>query len=46
MVIGDVMSHALEYIEIGNSLSFPLEVVYMGSGTHKVSVIQIVIIQF
>ena len=44
MVIGDVMGHALEYIEIGNS--FPLEVVYMGSGTHKDSVIQIVIIQF
>ena len=38
MVIGDVMSHALEYIEIGNSLSFPLEVVYMGSGTHIKSV--------
>ena len=46
MVIGDVMSHALEYIEIGNNLSFPLEVVYIGSGTHKVGVIQIVIIQF
>ena len=46
MVIGDVMSHALEYIEIGNNLSFPLEVVYMGSRTHKVSVIQIVLIQF
>jgi hypothetical protein len=39
MVIGDVMSHALEFIEIGNSLSFPLEVVYMGSGTHVKSVL-------
>ena len=39
MVIGDVMSHALVYIEIGNSLSFPLEVVYMGSGTHIKSVL-------
>ena len=29
MVIGDVLSHALEYVEIGNSLRFPLEVVYM-----------------
>jgi hypothetical protein len=39
MVIGDVMSHALKYIEIGNSLSFPLEIVYMGSGTHIKSVL-------
>ena len=39
MVIGDVMSHALEFIEIGNSFSFPLEVVYMGSGTHVKSVL-------
>jgi hypothetical protein len=39
MVIGDVMSHALEFIEIGNSLSFPLEVVHMGSGTHVKSVL-------
>jgi hypothetical protein len=29
----------LMYIEIGNSLSFPLEVVYMGSGTHIKSVL-------
>jgi hypothetical protein len=39
MVIGDVMSHALKYIEIGNSLSFPLEIVYLGSGTHIKSVL-------
>ena len=39
MVVDDVMSHALEYIEIGNSLSFPLEVVYLGSGTHIKSVL-------
>jgi hypothetical protein len=39
MVIGDVMSHALECIEIGNNLSFPLEVVYMGSRTHIKSVL-------
>ena len=39
MVIGDVMSHALVYIEIGNSLNFPLEVVYMGSETHIKSVL-------
>ena len=38
-IVGDVMSHALEYIEIGNSLSFPLEVVFMGSGTHIKSVL-------
>ena len=39
MVIGDVMNHALVYVEIGNSLSFPLEVVYMGSGTYIKSVL-------
>ena len=39
MVIGDVMSHALKYIEIGNSLSFPLEIVYLESGTHIKSVL-------
>jgi hypothetical protein len=39
MVIGDVMSHALVHIEIGNSLNFPLEVVYIGSGTHIKSVL-------
>jgi len=39
MVVGNVMSHALEYIEIGNSLSVPLEVVYLGSGTHIKSVL-------
>ena len=39
MVVGDVMSHAWEYNEIGNSLSFPLEVVYMGSETHIKSVL-------
>jgi len=41
MVICDVVSHAVEYIEIGNSLNFPLEVVYLGSGTHIKSVLYI-----
>ena len=39
IAVGDVMSHTVEYIEIGNSLSNPLEVVYLVSGTHIKSVL-------
>jgi hypothetical protein len=47
MIVGDLMSHALVYIEIGNIVEFSLRSCLFGKwNTYKVSVIQIAKIQF